>query len=75
MCIFCGSTSHVLGKGVSQAPGTGTSPLTRRSFVSGATAFGGLYAGSKTLGAGEAHAQVRAPAQTRSPAPPKRSTP
>jgi predicted amidohydrolase YtcJ len=57
MCIFCGSKSHVLGKSVSQIPGTATAPLSRRSFVSNAAAFGGIYAGAKVLGPVDASAQ------------------
>ena len=51
MCIFCGSKSHV-GR-VSQIP-----DVSRRTFVSNAVAFGGLYAASaKVLGSSEAAAQ------------------
>ena len=55
MCIFCGSKSHVAAKSVSSAPGV--APLSRRSFVSNAAAFGGLYASAKVLGAVDANAQ------------------
>ena len=48
MCIFCGTKSHVLGKSVSQVPGA--APLSRRSFVSNAAAFSGLYAGAQVIG-------------------------
>lgn len=59
MCIFCGSKSHALPKAVSSIPGSPglTSALSRRSFVSSAAAFGGLYAGARVLGSGDANAQ------------------
>ena len=56
MCIFCGTKSHVLGKGVSTVPGA--APLSRRSFVSNAAALGGLYAGARVLGPVDARAQT-----------------
>ena len=52
MCIFCGSKSHLTH--VSRIP-----DLSRRSFVSNAAAFGGLYAGAKILGSSEVLAQTR----------------
>ena len=56
MCIFCGSKAHVAKGHVSHA--TGVPPVSRRSFVTGATAFGGLYAGAKVIGGSEARAQA-----------------
>ena len=59
MCIFCGSKSHVpagsaAGKRVSAVPGAS---LDRRGLMTGAAAFGGLYATSKALAPRKARAQ------------------
>ena len=57
MCIFCGSKSHnPLAKSVSTIPGA--SALDRRGLLTGAAAFGGLYASARVLGPVDARAQI-----------------